>query len=149
MDRALPHSDKRAQVDPGPRVLARPLPHLATRPPGGMRENMPLARTPRSTHHLRKAQLPPVFPLDRELHDGRLLCWVPTVFPASGMAASAQEGLREYQQTREGTSVSSEGHARSGVQGESTVYGYDGATSVDLCPHPVTSEVGEQGTIYI
>lgn len=110
---------------------------------------MPLACTPWSTHHLKKAQLTPVFPLDRELQEGRLLCWVPTVFPASGMAASAQEGLREHQQRREGTSVSSEGHARSGVQGESIVYGYDGATSVDLCPRPMTSEVGEQGMFHV
>lgn len=29
-------------------------------------------------------------------------------------------------------------HARSGVQGESTVSGCDGATSLDLCPRPVT-----------
>lgn len=81
---------------------------------------MSLACTPRSTHHLRKAQITPVSPLDHELHEGRLGCWVSTVFPASGVAAGAQEGLREYQQRREGTSASSEGHPKSGVQGEST-----------------------------
>lgn len=104
---------------------------------------MPLACTPPPwcTHHLRKAQLTPVFPLDHELHEGRLGCCVSRVFPAPGVAAGAQEGLREYQQRRERTSASSEGHARSGVQGESTVYSCNGATYVDLCPHPVTSEV--------
>lgn len=30
-------------------------------------------------------------------------------------------------------------HARSGSQGESTVSGWDGATSLDLCPRPVTT----------
>lgn len=37
--------------------------------------------------------------------------------------------------------MSSEGHARSRVQGESTVSSCDMATSVDLCPHPVTTAV--------
>lgn len=101
----------------------------------------PVPPPPWCTHHLRKAQLTPVFPLDHELHEGRLGCCVSRVFPAPGVAAGAQEGLREYQQRRERTSASSEGHARSGVQGESTVYSCNGATYVDLCPHPVTSEV--------
>lgn len=43
----------------------------------------------------------------------------------------------------ESRAVSSEGHARSGVQGESTVSGCVGATYVDFCPHPMTSEEEE------
>lgn len=91
--------------------------------------------TPWITHHLRKAQLTPVSLLDQGLHEGRLGRWVAAVSPAPGEAAGAQEGLRERQQRGEGEA---EGHAGSGVQGESTVSGCDRATSADLCPHPVT-----------
>ena len=91
-----------------------------------------MACAPWSTHHLGKAQLTPVSLLDQRLHEGRLGRRVAAVSPAPGEAAGAQEGLRERQQRGEGEA---EGHAGSGVQGESTVSGCDRATSADLCPH--------------
>lgn len=84
---------------------------------------------------LGEAQLTPVSPLDHALHEDRQGCRVSTVSPVPSVAAVAQEGLRESQQRK---AASSEGHAKSGVQGESTVSGCDRATSVDLCPRPVT-----------
>lgn len=64
------------------------------------------------------------------------LCCVPRAQRHTWCSREAQRMLVE----KRGSAVSSEakGHARSGVQGESTVSGCDGATSLDLCPRPAT-----------
>lgn len=46
-----------------------------------------------------------------------------TVPLVPSVAVGAQEGLRERQQRGEGKAATSEGYAKSGVQGESTVSG--------------------------
>lgn len=104
VDRTLPHGDNsRAQKwTQVPEHLHGHYLILISQPLSGIEDKIPLTLSPWSTHHLRKAQLTSVSLLDHELHEGRLGCWVSTVFPASGVPAGAQEGLREYQQRREG-----------------------------------------------